>query len=491
MSRCGEKTSTAVVTGHEVRFVDHVDSDWICTICQELIQNANETDCGHLFCGHCLRSWMANHNTCPMCRAVNDRSQISAARYIDRNIQNVNIWCPNDCGEKITVRALKNHLSSDCEKAKTKCPMCDKEVFQKELEKHCADLHISAMVKLSREAKFLPGSNEGPGKRVPMEYSDRDILVDGRDGTNAFINGVWRFSGLSHGYPFYKKGTDFMYRVEQRWRISRKLGEPSKINAFFDSKALTAGDHAACWFVFDGEYFAPDQQIVSKWFPNFDFLVRGCKGPNSRFNGLWIQRGAHDFPHYVKKSGLDSDLFMYFNGVDRWLITAEISPAAPNPLAFLAVNFAPMGGAKASPTPDFGTLGSRWQFRNANGVYTPDSGMTLMRYHGGEIKIRSGGICHRNLDSVWIQRGSLNTRPYYTSVSNNPDNVDDTRLYLFRNRADTKWLISPVLDSDEGVIAQTDNASGSGEHLINNWTVWDGKEWKKDDAMGTMRWYKP
>lgn len=484
----GEKTSTAVVAGHEVRFVGKVDADWICTICQELIQNANETECGHLFCGHCLRSWMANHNTCPMCRAINDSSQISAARYIDRTIQGVELWCPNDCGSKVAVRNLKDHTSNDCDKAKTKCMMCDAEVYQKELEGHCAEQHLSELLKLARETKSLPGVNEGPGKRVPMEYSDHDVLIDGRDGTNAFVNGVWRFSGVSNGYPFYKKGTDFMYRVEQRWRISRKLGEPSKINAFFDSKPITSGDHAAVWFVFDGEYFAPDANILSKWFPCFDFLIRGGVGPNAKFNGTWIQKGAHDFPHYVKSAGGgESEMFMFFNGVDRWLITKEISQAALRPLAFLVVDFEPLGGAKASPTPDFGTQSSTWHVLNVNGTYQPVEGLSLMRQYGSDISLRSSCMTRRRVDGIWISRGSLNTRPYYTRVERDANNPDDTTLYLFRNSTDQKWVISPSLNSTDGVIAQTDNPSGSGEHLVNNWSVWDGKEWRKDDAMQATR----
>lgn len=388
---------------------------------------------------------------------------------------------------KIAVRNLKDHTSNVCEKAKTKCPICDAEVYQKELEAHCAELHLPALLKLARETKSLPGANEGPGKRVPMEYSDLDVLIDGRDGTNAFINGVWRFSGISNGYPFYRKGTDYMYRVEQRWRISRKLGEPSKINAFFDSKAITSGDHAACWFVFDGEYFAPDMQIISKWFPCFDFVLRGGTGPNAKFNGTWIQKGAHDFPHYVTKTADGSELFMFFNGVDRWLITSEITQAALRPLAYLVVNFDPLGGAKVSPTPDFGTQSSKWQILNANGTYQPDPGMSMMRQYGCDIMLCSSGLTRRRLDGVWVSRGSLNTRPYYTRTDRDANNADESTLYLFRNSTDQKWIISPNLNSNDGVIAQTDNPSGSGEHLINNWSVWDGKEWRKDEAMQAKR----
>ena len=40
-----------------------------CPICLEKIQNKARPDsCGHLGCNQCLKTWLNNNNTCPVCR---------------------------------------------------------------------------------------------------------------------------------------------------------------------------------------------------------------------------------------------------------------------------------------------------------------------------------------------------------------------------------------------------------------------------------------
>lgn len=39
-----------------------------CSICLDFIENNAKLKCGHEFCLHCLKEWISEKNTCPLCR---------------------------------------------------------------------------------------------------------------------------------------------------------------------------------------------------------------------------------------------------------------------------------------------------------------------------------------------------------------------------------------------------------------------------------------
>ena len=60
-----------------------------CAIClneQKLGQSAARMPCGHLFCGECLRRWLAKSNMCPVCRYEVDTD---FPEYEQRRLQNM------------------------------------------------------------------------------------------------------------------------------------------------------------------------------------------------------------------------------------------------------------------------------------------------------------------------------------------------------------------------------------------------------------------
>ena len=46
------------------------ERDFVCAICHDLLEEPVSTPCGHNFCKACLREWLANKATCPLCTAV-------------------------------------------------------------------------------------------------------------------------------------------------------------------------------------------------------------------------------------------------------------------------------------------------------------------------------------------------------------------------------------------------------------------------------------
>lgn len=49
-----------------------------CTICYDNYENPIMLDCTHVYCGHCLMSWMRSGNACPTCRAPINLRQLHA-----------------------------------------------------------------------------------------------------------------------------------------------------------------------------------------------------------------------------------------------------------------------------------------------------------------------------------------------------------------------------------------------------------------------------
>jgi len=49
-------------------FVETPDDEWICAICQDVLEDPVCTPCGHSFCSACLAEWLTDNEQCPTCR---------------------------------------------------------------------------------------------------------------------------------------------------------------------------------------------------------------------------------------------------------------------------------------------------------------------------------------------------------------------------------------------------------------------------------------
>ena len=123
-----------------------------CPICLELVSDAVQTSCGHLFCGKCIKET----ETCPVDRKTftchkdnyNDRRVRNlkvkcpnkgrgcqwqgdlggAARHTDENCKYQTVKCNNEgCNVKVQRGQLVAHSTNACPQRKYKCPHCGKE----------------------------------------------------------------------------------------------------------------------------------------------------------------------------------------------------------------------------------------------------------------------------------------------------------------------------------------------------------------------------
>lgn len=87
-----------------------------CGICVDFLQDAQETPCNHLFCGGCLRGWLRQRPSCPICRApVASENLLRPAVVIQRFVDSMTLDCPNaGCPVTPSRRDLSSHLAA-CE----------------------------------------------------------------------------------------------------------------------------------------------------------------------------------------------------------------------------------------------------------------------------------------------------------------------------------------------------------------------------------------
>ena len=114
----------ACYKGTEFIFLEQIPEDFICIICQELLQSPMLTSCGHLFCYKCLKKTLDKKN-CPVCRRPYTRSPFKD-EFHDRKIKTLLVRCVNmakGCGWKGELGHVYEHLlKSSCGQLPITCP---------------------------------------------------------------------------------------------------------------------------------------------------------------------------------------------------------------------------------------------------------------------------------------------------------------------------------------------------------------------------------
>ena len=142
--------------GVEYTFIDPVPPDLVCSICHELLNDVQQTVCGHLFCKTCLQQAETAYSThingsdfitrrrrawrvrlpCPTCKAQLGNPYDD--RYNDRRVKNLELICTNDrCTWTGPICQLKTHKNTKCDYEETYCPEnCGKIIMRFEIADH-------------------------------------------------------------------------------------------------------------------------------------------------------------------------------------------------------------------------------------------------------------------------------------------------------------------------------------------------------------------
>ncbi|MCJ1436554.1 hypothetical protein MMC27_005933 [Xylographa pallens] len=113
----------------ELEYVDAVDQNLVCPICQCPMVEPVETDCGHTFCLQCLRSAMEHQHdekTCPSCRnlfhSVN-HNQVNT--LINRMLDDLVVRCVSKgkgCLATLARSNILDHVDRHCDFSDVACP---------------------------------------------------------------------------------------------------------------------------------------------------------------------------------------------------------------------------------------------------------------------------------------------------------------------------------------------------------------------------------
>ena len=149
-------------SGEEYSFTEPVPEDLICAICHELLNETQQTPCGHLFCKQCLEevesnsgkrlghpynhyrntySYQVEHTKCPTCRTACSEGVFND-KNTDRRVKNLQVACTNgSCEWKGSLCDLDDHKAGrgrkGCEYEPVPCTLgCRKKVVRKDLEDH-------------------------------------------------------------------------------------------------------------------------------------------------------------------------------------------------------------------------------------------------------------------------------------------------------------------------------------------------------------------
>ena len=141
------------------RFIGPVDPNLICGICSAVLEDAVLTPCGHTFCLHCLKTWLARPGTvsCPECRSHVTLDNAKPVHSLRNLIHGFEVECDNNtrgCKVIIKLERLKSHLET-CGYVAVECAGCNQTVNRFELAAHQIRCEgIAASVKDDEETTF-------------------------------------------------------------------------------------------------------------------------------------------------------------------------------------------------------------------------------------------------------------------------------------------------------------------------------------------------
>ncbi|KAF8331112.1 uncharacterized protein EI90DRAFT_2920692 [Cantharellus anzutake] len=128
---------------HALSYVDTVNSNLICSICQLPFTLPTVTiTCSHTFCQSCIRTALAYREECPVDRSSLTLNDLQPANTIIRNlVDELLVHCPNSslgCTHICQRQLMRTHLTHDCLYVATRCceDDCNTRILRKDADKH-------------------------------------------------------------------------------------------------------------------------------------------------------------------------------------------------------------------------------------------------------------------------------------------------------------------------------------------------------------------
>jgi TNF receptor-associated factor 6 len=101
-----------------------VKEDYICPICQGMINNIVVDTCGHAYCKACIEKWTSVHDTCPRTNLALSQKLFTKVSILQNMIDEVNVCCffkDRGCTWEGDFGKLKEHLNFGCYLVRIHC----------------------------------------------------------------------------------------------------------------------------------------------------------------------------------------------------------------------------------------------------------------------------------------------------------------------------------------------------------------------------------
>ncbi|XP_051978086.1 TNF receptor-associated factor 5-like [Xyrauchen texanus] len=131
----------SVLTNRMLRFVAKLEQQFVCPSCSGIVLNPHQTGCGHIFCAHCIRTYIdkGGNSKCPLDNISIKPEEIFQDKCCKRELLNLEVYCTNapDCTQKFTLCNLQDHLKA-CQYEQLICsnPGCIETLLRKNLSEH-------------------------------------------------------------------------------------------------------------------------------------------------------------------------------------------------------------------------------------------------------------------------------------------------------------------------------------------------------------------
>lgn len=96
-------------------FVVPPNEDDLCSICEQVLEDAVETSCGHSFCEKCIKGWLSQRQVCPQDQKALSWEECRPMIRDRRRILDLKVKCPW-CSNQMELRSLMDHKRTKCQK---------------------------------------------------------------------------------------------------------------------------------------------------------------------------------------------------------------------------------------------------------------------------------------------------------------------------------------------------------------------------------------
>ncbi|XP_068683549.1 TNF receptor-associated factor 4-like isoform X1 [Montipora foliosa] len=289
-----EAQASLLPSGYDDKFVDAVEDDLLCPICQLPLREAVQTGvCGHRFCRQCLEEHFTRQehdgqeSKCPLDNTILNREkdifpdkatqrkilsfmihcprdgcqwtgELRAKEDHENDCQRFPVNCPNGCGETIPRDEICLHAEDECPLAPIPCPYadmgCTKKVLQDDIASHIESemrLHLDLVcVKLRDTEEELRNTEEELRDTKQLVKKLEESIDDFKNKTGVFL---WKIRGFHEILQRAKTGDNV--NIKSASFYTGEFGYKVRMNLYPNGNSEAKNTHLSIFIVImKGDY---------------------------------------------------------------------------------------------------------------------------------------------------------------------------------------------------------------------------------------------